>query len=734
MNTDNIKIVILGAGLAGLGASIALKKQGYDPIILEKSDRPGGLFTNYSIEGCDFDFGPKLLILDDSENSQEILSYLDDNYEQYPIEESVYLKKYGILRFPLQRYLIELPEKERNKAIKSLQYAQENPREILNFKDWLIQNYGEYFAHLILIPYETKKWRIDLNEMDYRWALNRPVKVSLEEVIEGSKRYLPSNKTYYYPKSGNITELTNAMVKQAGEIKYNHNVTTISLEGKYVLAGGHKYDYDILISTLPLDEEVQITSDLPEKLKAYSSMMLKRLSIVVFNLVYKGNYDLQGTAIYFPDKDIIFRRVSVMENLCPALKRKGKTPITVEVSLNGSQYSNTELYKRVVADMKKIPQFAQMGKPIAYEAKEVPFAYPLQTRGHQYHVADLHRYYSDFGVFHCGRGGSFDYCNGDLAYKQGVDAAKRTVNHLHFNSPMKSKITFTVGLPTYNSTKSIIHTVKSIRNSQGTEENFPILISVDGYTMSQEIENELKKYNVNLIKNPKREGQTVRNSQLMQETKTDILILTQDDVLFEKDTIKKIIERFTTEENLTMLAPKLVPLSAKSHIEHVLHSGVSIAHDVATRWANGDNYLTSVGRCLVFKTEIAQRFEVPENLINSDAYYYFENKRLGGIYRNANDIIVRYRTPQTLQDHLKQVRKFVVSEKELSSILKKDLNEEYKLPTKILISALFKQFVKSPLSTLEYLFISWYARNQSKAFYEEVTHLWETDPSTKKLK
>jgi monoamine oxidase len=36
------RVIIVGAGLAGLSAGYRLKQKGYDVLILEASDRPGG--------------------------------------------------------------------------------------------------------------------------------------------------------------------------------------------------------------------------------------------------------------------------------------------------------------------------------------------------------------------------------------------------------------------------------------------------------------------------------------------------------------------------------------------------------------------------------------------------------------------------------------------------------------------------------------------------------------------
>jgi protoporphyrinogen oxidase len=695
MNKNKPKILILGAGMAGLGASIALKRAGYNSFILERASQPGGLFSNSSVAGCDFDYGPKILLLDGSENSRDILAFLGNNYQKYPVAEGVYLSKHGLLRYPLQRHLIDLPEKERGKILKDIELESRKKRAVYNFRDWLIRNYGKHFAKLILIPYEEKKWQIDLKKMDYRWALKRPIKVDLDEVKQGASFNLPPNRYYYYPKKGNISYLTKSMAEQAGKILLNKEVTAVDLINKKVTCGKNSYDYDILISTLPLDYLVQATSSLPPGIKKKSKSILNRLSIIIVNLVFEGNYDLKGTAIYFPEKNFIFRRVSVLENLCPALKREGKTPISVEVSIDPNKPLDIQdTYQKVLRDLKKVRQFEQLGYPIAYEIKKVGFAYPLQTRGHSYHVADLQRYFTAHDVYNCGRGGYFDYCNGDEAYKQGVDSAKNIIRKLE---SLEKEIvpSFTVGIPSYKSGASIINTIESLRGSEGVG-NFDILISVDGPTLDKKIEQKLLEHEVKIIHNPKREGQTARNKQIAELAKTDYLIMTQDDVLFKPDTLEKIISSFRIDPNVTMIAPRVVPLKAQNYFEKILHVGARIVHKTTLEWRDGDNYLASIGRCLAYRTDTVKRFEIDDKVINCDAYYYFENKRQGGNFKYLNEAEVFYRSPKNMNDHLKQVRKFAVSEKEMTSYLRMDLNTEYKTPAKYILKGTGRRVCKKP--------------------------------------
>lgn len=417
--------IILGAGISGLAAGIEFKKNGQSCLVLEKENKPGGLCQRVKVGECEFDFGPKLLLFDDSENSKEILSYLNGNYSQYPVSESTYLSEYGLLGFPLQRYLYRLPKNEKKKILDDIEKVRKSPREITNYKAWLINAFGKYFCEKILFPYEEKKWQSELDKLDYKWALNRPIRVDYDEIKLGALSRLPPKGYYYYPRSGNITTLVEGMVKHCCPIEYSQEVVGINTKEKYIETKNNKYYYKKLISTIPISIFLDLVEDKSENFKD-SGEFLHGLGILVVNLVFKGNFNLQGSAIYFPEKKYILRRVSVLQNLCPALARNGFTPIQVEVSIR-KQTNTGEFVNRILSDLKVIKQFSVLGEPVLVNCLTIDFAYPLPSTGLEDYIKRIHSYYAKREIYHCGRGGNYVYCNLDKAYKQGADLAKKII-------------------------------------------------------------------------------------------------------------------------------------------------------------------------------------------------------------------------------------------------------------------------------------------------------------------
>ena len=86
---ENDKIIIVGAGVAGLVAAIELERRGLKPIIIESSDNVGGRVRTDYIDGFQLDHGFQVLLTaypeaQDYLNYRELdLRYFDPGAEIY---------------------------------------------------------------------------------------------------------------------------------------------------------------------------------------------------------------------------------------------------------------------------------------------------------------------------------------------------------------------------------------------------------------------------------------------------------------------------------------------------------------------------------------------------------------------------------------------------------------------------------------------------------------------------
>ncbi len=294
------------------------------------------------------------------------------------------------------------------------------------------------------------------------------------------------------------------------------------------------------------------------------------------------------------------------------------------------------------------------------------------------------------------------------------------------------KLTLTVGIPTYYGGESLVKTVESISKFKNVYD-VRIIVSVDGKKLDKHIYNPLKKYGVKIVENKIRGGQVARINQIITMCETDIIILTQDDIIFTSSTIDEIMYGFENNPEVTMEAARVIPLKATNLIEKIIQVGVSISYTLGKNWNNGDNYFAAGGRCLAFRTEFAKQFSTPEEVLNSDTYLYFLNQKSGGKFLYVPSAIYRMRSPSKLSDHLKQSKKYQYVPQEIKHYLKIDINKTQSLPKSLLIYATVKEFFKNPIVAFCYWIIMFYTRIKEKGMYDNVTRFWDTDISTKKI-
>lgn len=297
------------------------------------------------------------------------------------------------------------------------------------------------------------------------------------------------------------------------------------------------------------------------------------------------------------------------------------------------------------------------------------------------------------------------------------------------NSSSK-KLSLTVGITTCYGDTSILEAVKSVRASKGVDE-FDFIIVADRIPISAEIKRGLKKYGVRLIENKVEGGQIEKQKQILRHVKTDIMVFTQDDILLDPNSLASVLKRFAQHPETTMISIPYRPVTATSFFENILNVGTNVVNRTARYWNCGDNYLSSIGRFMTFRTETLKKFRMPP-IAASDNYYYFENKKLGGKFEYVPDAAVYFKNPQNMKEHLRKSSRFQHSQKEIASYFG-DLSEEYSIPKAVVLRAAIEEIVRNPINTFLYLFIFMYTRILKMKAKYVLNPIWEVDLSTKKI-
>lgn len=295
----------------------------------------------------------------------------------------------------------------------------------------------------------------------------------------------------------------------------------------------------------------------------------------------------------------------------------------------------------------------------------------------------------------------------------------------------RKNLSVTVGLTTCFGDPSILETIKSIRASAGMA-HFPIILVADRVPLSPKIKKELRKYRVTFIENKTEGSQVKKQRQIIPLIKTDLFILTQDDVLLDRNTLAKVVNKFQKNEKTTMVSILNAPLPPQTHFEAVIGMGTNIANLQAKYWNHGDNFLSVIGRFMAFRTETYKKFRLIDSVATSDTYYYLENKRVRGSYEYVPEVAVNFVNPRNMKEHLRKSSRFQFSSVEMSQYFT-DITDVYNVPKFIILRSLLKNLLRNPLLTFEYLGVFAYTRILKMNKSTVMNPIWEVDLSTKVL-
>ncbi|WP_016261620.1 NAD(P)-binding protein, partial [Yersinia pestis] len=224
-----INTVILGAGVAGLGAALKAREVNIEYEIFEAKASAGGLLDNFVIDGYRFDNAVHLSFATE-EKVRDIFDrtpYFSHSPDAVNFETDKWLKH------PVQNNLYPLPAIEKVTLIESLIHRPESELAD-NYESWLIHQYGNEIAKRYPMRYTRKYWQCNANELSVSWIGNRLRRAKLSEILYGAFTDDTPNDYYAkemrYPKKGGFKSFIQPLIDES-IINYNYEVTEIDLSG-----------------------------------------------------------------------------------------------------------------------------------------------------------------------------------------------------------------------------------------------------------------------------------------------------------------------------------------------------------------------------------------------------------------------------------------------------------------------------------------------------------------------
>ncbi len=336
--TPGARILVCGAGPAGLTAACLLADRGYQVCVLEEASQVGGLARTVRYKDYRFDIGghrfftkiPEVKAFWDEVLGDELLDvprlsriHYRGKYFHYPLKAMDALLGLGawqairILWSYLRARLWPHPDEE-------------------NFEQWVTNRFGLRLYEIFFKTYTEKVWGVPCTEIRAEWAAQRIQGLSLASAIltatslqKRSAEVRSLIHEFKYPRlgPGQMWEYCAARLNTAGgELRLDHGITALELDGGRVVSarvatrqGEQSFQAEHYVTTMPLRSLVRaLGSGVPQAVQTAADGLAYRDFILVALILDQPKL-FPDNWIYVHTPGVSVGRIQNFGNWSPAL-------------------------------------------------------------------------------------------------------------------------------------------------------------------------------------------------------------------------------------------------------------------------------------------------------------------------------------------------------------------------------------------------------------------------------
>jgi protoporphyrinogen oxidase len=412
--TPKQRVVVLGAGPAGMSAAWRLSELGYRVTVLDRDDAVGGMGRTITLCGRYLvDFGPHTFHIRETEESREILAAIEPFFGEEPLVLSRGTRV--LLRGKEYVYPLELLQVLTGVSpllsarivfdyvVATLKSTFAPAKVEHSFEEWGVRNLGRTLYDLCFGIYSARVWGLPTSQISSKQA-QRVAKLNLKNIILRVMGIKADPATYFtkymYPRKGIslLYENMASAVRNAGnEIKLRAPVVRLERVGNrigrvvYVQDGEEKsVECDVVLSTLPLPAVVGMMSPALPSSVAEHAARLRYRSLKLIYVVLKRTQMTDYHWVYLLDEQFRVNRVSEQKNVSPHMVPDDRTVLCIELSLWKDEplwnATNEELYRIALNDLMKMGYGVTESEVEGYHITEIPTAYPVYELNFEDHL------------------------------------------------------------------------------------------------------------------------------------------------------------------------------------------------------------------------------------------------------------------------------------------------------------------------------------------------------------
>ena len=420
-------IVLVGAGLSGLSCALHLKRP---YLLLEKDNTPGGLARTFKKNDFLFDCTGHWLHFRDQTIQQFCSQVLGQPLLRINRRATIF--SHGIQTpYPFQANTYGLPLQVVADCLlgffEAKEQQQKSSQAPKNFQEYLENTLGKGINKHFLIPYNKKLWTVAPSEMSAVWCERFVPKPSPEEIVygalsnESAQHHLGYNATFFYPQSGGIGALANAMATKipTKDLIYDANVDTIDWrQKKLATTNGSVFYYQDLVSSIPLVDLVDVLIDAPEVIVA-ARQQLRAISVTYWDIgVKRANRPTDPHWMYCPEPSVPFYRAGSTSQAVPSVAPKHSATYYAEVSHpRGSSRPTRD--EDIVHGLQQVGLLQNNEEIVVCQASTLDCAYVLMDHNYGHARKTILDWLQLQNIHTMGRYGQWTYDSMEGALQQG---------------------------------------------------------------------------------------------------------------------------------------------------------------------------------------------------------------------------------------------------------------------------------------------------------------------------
>ena len=446
-----MKVVVIGAGPAGITCAYACAKAGIDVEVFEASGAVGGLARSIQLWDQTVDIGPHRFFSSDARVNRLWLEVVQQDYQMVDRTTRIYYRN-RFFNYPLQpiNALVNLGVVEAARSV--LSYGREKLWPSVRgsrdtFEAWVVNRFGRRLFELFFKTYSEKLWGIPCDALDADFAAQRIKKFSLGEAIKqifgGSKgKHKTLVEQFAYPTGGTgmVYDRMAAYVEaQGGQVHLSTPVHRVRNTEKRIegveLEDGRFIEADYVVSTMPLTLLASRLGNVPEAVQDAIQSLKFRNTILVYLLVDAPDL-FEDQWLYIHAADLQMGRVTNFRNWVPQLYgQENNTILALEFWTNEEdalwQESKEKLIAMAETEMRATGLLGD-AKVLDGQVHRISRCYPVYKLGYKEKLDVVVDHFRQFDhLIPIGRYGAFKYNNQDHSILMGLLAAENICAQKH---------------------------------------------------------------------------------------------------------------------------------------------------------------------------------------------------------------------------------------------------------------------------------------------------------------